>query len=82
MAHHRSGTLVPRLEQAGLVALTAMAAAALFSIALAQTLLAIAVLCWLLVVVVNHERVEVPRFFWPLVAFAAATLVSTVMLPP
>ena len=59
-----------------MLALTGVAAAVQFSIAIAQGLLALAVVCWLLLVVVNRERFEAPRFFWPLVAYAAATLVS------
>jgi O-antigen ligase len=65
-----------RLEQAGLVSLFGFAAALQFSIAAAQSLLAVAVLCWLALVLTRRERIEVPRFFWPLVAFAGITLVS------
>jgi hypothetical protein len=52
------------LEQAGTVALLALAGALQFSIALAQILLTIAVLCWLGLIVVRRERFEVPPFFW------------------
>jgi O-antigen ligase len=65
-----------RLEQAGLVALFGVAAALQFSIAVAQSLLAVAIACWLTLVLTRHERIEVPRFFWPLAAFAVMTLVS------
>jgi len=64
------------LEQAGTVALLALAGALQFSIALAQILLTIAVLCWLGLIVVRRERFEVPPFFWPLLAYAGMTLVS------
>lgn len=65
-----------RLEQAGLVALFGVAAALQFSIAVAQSLLAVAIACWLALVLTRRERIEVPRFFWPLLAFAVMTLVS------
>jgi O-antigen ligase len=70
-----------RLEQCGLVAVSGMAIAALFSIAIAQILLAVAVVCWLALIAIGHERVEVPRFFWPLLAYSAATLVSAAFSP-
>src|SRR5919109_464258 len=65
-----------RLEQAGLIALTGVAAALQFSIAAAQILLTVAVICWAALLVLRHERVEAPRFFWILVAYAGITLVS------
>jgi O-antigen ligase len=64
------------LEQAGTVVLLAFAGALQFSIAIAQILLTIAVLCLLALLVVRRERFEVPSFFWPLLAYAAMTLVS------
>src|SRR4030095_13600875 len=33
---------------------------------------------WLILVIRNRERVEVPRMFWPLAAYSAATVVSAV----
>jgi O-antigen ligase len=69
------------LEQAGLLALFGVAGALQFSIAIAQILLTVAVVCWIALVVVDHERVEVPSFVWPLVAYAAITLVSTAFSP-
>ena len=69
------------LEQTGMVALFGVAATLQFSIAVAQTLLAIAFLSWLALVAIRHERIEVPRFFWALLAFAAATLVSAAVSP-
>jgi O-antigen ligase len=65
-----------RLETAGLIAITSVAGALQFSIAAAQILLTIAVVCWLGLLLVRHERFEAPRFFWPLAAYAAITLVS------
>jgi O-antigen ligase len=69
------------LEQAGLTALFGVAAALQFSIAAAQTLLAIAIACWLALVVSRRERIEVPRFFWPLAVLAALTFVSAAFSP-
>lgn len=65
-----------RLEQAGALALFGVAGAVQFSIAAAQMLLAVALVCWVAVLVVRHERVEAPSFFWPLLVYAGATLVS------
>lgn len=70
-----------RLEQAGLIALIGTAAALQLSIAVAQSLLAVAILSWLALVVLRHERVAIPRFGWPLLALAAATLVSAASSP-
>jgi O-antigen ligase len=70
-----------RLEQAGVLAVFGVAAALQFSIAVAQTLLAIALLCWLAAIVTRRERVEAPRFFWPLLAFGATTLLSAAFSP-
>jgi O-antigen ligase len=65
-----------RLEIAGLIAIAAMAGALQFSIAASQILLTIAAVCWLGLLLVQRERFEAPRFFWPLTAYAAITLVS------
>src|SRR5437660_7847967 len=65
-----------RIEQLGALAVFGVAAAVLFSIAVAQILLAIAVVCWITVLAVRRERFEAPAFFWPLAAYAAVTLVS------
>jgi O-antigen ligase len=66
------------LERAACVALLAFAAALQVSIAVADILLAIATVLWLGVVVRNRERIDVPKMFWPLAAYAAATLVASV----
>ena len=70
-----------RLEQAGLLAVLGTAAAVQFSIAIAQSLLTIAIACWAALVIMRHERVEVPRFFWPLLAYAAVTILSAAFSP-
>ena len=64
------------LEQAGALALVAMAGALQFSIAIAQILLALALLCWVSLLVIRRERFTAPPFFLPLAAYAGATLVS------
>jgi O-antigen ligase len=69
------------LEQVGHWSVIGVAIALQFSIAVAQSLLAIAILCWLVLVVSRRERVEVPRFFWLLVAYGALTLVSAAFSP-
>jgi O-antigen ligase len=65
------------LERAACLALLGFAAALQVSIAAADILLTIAVLLWIGVLVRNHERVEVPRMFWPLAAYAVATLIAS-----
>jgi O-antigen ligase len=70
-----------RLEQVGLLALFGVGAAVLFSIAIAQILLTVAIVCWVALMVTRRERFEVPAFFWPLVAFGAWTLISAAFSP-
>jgi O-antigen ligase len=64
------------LERAACLALLAFAAALQLSIAAADILLTIAAILWVGLLVRNRERVEVPPMFWPLAAYAAATLVA------
>ncbi len=66
------------LEHLGALALFGVAGALQFSIAAAQILLTVAAFCWLAVLIVRRERFEAPSFFWPLAAYAGATLVSAV----
>jgi O-antigen ligase len=65
-----------RLEQIGLWSLIGIVAAMQLSIAAAQILLTIAVAAWLASHIARSERLAAPPFFWPLVAYAAMTLVS------
>ncbi len=65
-----------RLEQIGLWSLVGIVAAMQLSIAAAQILLTVAVACWLASHILRSERLEAPAFFWPLVVYAALTLVS------
>jgi O-antigen ligase len=64
------------LERAAYVSMLAFAAAPQFSIAASQILLGLSALLWLAVVIINRERIEVPRMFWPLAAYAGLTLVA------
>lgn len=64
------------LERVACWSLLACAAATQFSIAAAQILLAATGVLWLALVVIRRETLAVPSMFWPLVAYAAATLVS------
>ena len=65
-----------RLEFAGVAGLLGFVAALQISIAAAETLLAITLLLWVIWLVARRERVEVPRMFIPLAAYAGVTLVS------
>ena len=70
-----------RLEQVGLVALVGMVAAAQLSIAVAQILLAVAALCWFVLARARGASgSRRRRFFWPLVGYAALTLLSAGLL--
>jgi O-antigen ligase len=70
-----------RFDHAGFLALVAMAGAVQFSIAVAQILLTVVLICWLGVLITRHERIEVPHFFWPLIAYGGATLASAALSP-
>ena len=59
-----------------MASLMGLAATMLFSIAAAQILLGVTVLCWLALHLSQARTIEAPPFFWPLVAYAAATLLS------
>lgn len=64
------------IEPAAFLCLLGVVAIIQFSIAAAEILLAVAIAGWLAVVILRRERVAAPVFFWPLVAYAAWTLVS------
>jgi len=64
------------LETAGFLALAGVAATVHFSIAAAESLLAIALVATLALVLAQRERVRVPVMFWPLAAYAALALVA------
>ena len=69
------------LEQAGLASVCGVAGALQFSIAVAQILLTVALACWIALVVLERETIEVPRFAWPLALYAAVSLISTAFSP-
>jgi len=75
-AAHDSTTPGHLLESIAVTSLFGLAAFTQLSIAVAQALLLIAIVCWVGLVVVRRERVEVPAFFYPLLAYAAWTLLS------
>ncbi len=64
------------LERAAYYALLAFAAALPFSIFAAEALLTLTGVLWAALVLRGRETIEVPRMFWPLAAYAVATLIS------
>ena len=66
------------LERAATVVMLAFAATLQISIAAADILLTVVVVLWIALLVRNHERMAVPPMFWPLAAYGALTLVSSV----
>jgi O-antigen ligase len=65
-----------RLETIGLLSLVGIVATMQLSIAAAQILLTIASAAWLVSHLTRGERFAAPSFFWPLVVYAALTLIS------
>jgi O-antigen ligase len=70
---------VTALERAGFLALLGFVGALQVSIFAAQTLLVAALLLWIALLATRRERFEAPKLFWPLVAYAGATLVACVL---
>ena len=66
------------LEKVACLSLFAFAAALQVSIAAADILLALTTVLWLGLIVRKREAIQVPPMFWPLAAYAVATLVSAV----
>ena len=66
------------LESLATACLFGVAAFTQLSIAIAQALLFVGLVCWVALIVVRRERVEVPTFFYPLLAYAGWTLLSAV----
>ena len=64
------------LERAALVVALLFIAALPISIAVSEILLTLAIGLWLGILFVNRERPRVPRFFWPLLAYALLTMMS------
>ncbi len=71
-----SPLLRTRLEEGTFLALLGFVTALQISIAAANILLTITLLGWALVVATRAERLQLPTIFWPLAAYAAATLIS------
>lgn len=67
------------LERAAFWVLLAFVASLQVSIAAASILLTIALTCWAALIVRGRARVEAPRFYWALVAYAAATLLAAAL---
>jgi O-antigen ligase len=65
-----------RVELAGLASLVGLVAASQISIAATQILLTVAALCWFGIHISRRQRLEAPSFFWPLLGYAALTLLS------
>jgi O-antigen ligase len=74
MSHPRSE---PWLERATLALLLCFVASLQISIAAANILGSMALVCWIAQLVQDRTLPSVPRFFWPLLAYAGATLVSS-----
>jgi putative inorganic carbon (HCO3(-)) transporter len=70
-----------RVQQVGVWALLGAAGAIQFSIAAGQILAAVAAACWVITIVTGRERVTVPRMFWPLLVYAALTIISAAFSP-
>ncbi len=73
----------PGLERVTFALLLCFVALLQISIAYAQILLSLMLVCWVAVIVREKTVFSVPRFFWPLVAYAGATvLISTFSVDP
>jgi O-antigen ligase len=73
--------MLNRTEQVSMWTLVASAGALQFSIAAGQILLAVSVACWVITIVRRRERVEFPLMFWPLIVYAALTIISAAFSP-
>jgi O-antigen ligase len=69
------------VDQAGFVALCGAAGALQFSIAAAQVLLTVALVCWAVLLVLERKSIDMPAFAWGLAAYAGVTLVSIAFSP-
>ena len=75
MTHPRTS---PVFERATVTLLLCFVASLQISIAAANILLSLMMVVWVAQMVQEKTRPAVPRFFWPLAAYAAATLVISV----
>lgn len=69
-------TAPSRLENVAFIAMLGFAGSTQFSIATAEILLSLTAALWIVLLVRDRERVEVPAMFWPLLAYAVLTLVA------
>ena len=67
----------PWLERATFALLLCFVASLQISIAAANILGSMALVCWIAQLIQDRTLPSVPRFFWPLLAYAAITLVSS-----
>jgi O-antigen ligase len=67
------------LERAAYYLLLAFVASTQFSIAIAGILLTLTGLLWAALVISGRERIDVPRMFWPLAAYAGITLIASIV---
>jgi O-antigen ligase len=65
----------PGLQRATVVLLLCFVASLQISIAAANILLSLMLVCWVTQIVQDRTLPAVPRFFWPLAAYAAVTVV-------
>lgn len=65
-----------RLDLAGFGTLLAFVGALQVSIAAAGIVLTCVLVAWVTILLISHERVEVPRMFWALAAYGGWTLIS------
>ena len=70
-----------RLEWAAVAGLLGFVSALQLSIAAAGIFLAVTLTCWAGALVLGQERWDAPRFFWPLLFYAAWTLISAAGSP-
>ena len=75
MTHPRTA---PGLERVTVALLLCFVASLQISIAAANILLALMMVCWIAQIVQERTRPAVPPFFWPLAAYAAVTLIVSV----
>ena len=67
----------PGLERVTVALLLCFVASLQISIAAANILLSLMLVCWVAMMVQGKAVPSVPRFFWPLVAYAGATLLAS-----
>ena len=67
------------LERVAWLSALAFVAALQVSIFVAQVFLALTAVLWLILVIRNGERIEVPRMFWPLAVYAGWTILAAVL---